>query len=149
MDAGMRKVVYIVAIIIIAGLFAQLIQSKQRDSYFNRALIANIYASASQIKLSVEEYFYEHGELPNSNYSLDLPEPYEFQQQGLNAISIESGGVIHIEIAGNSPQSIGHIFLIPKQLKDHLNERWLCLTPSYPGIEKWMPMCKYEPVDGW
>ncbi len=149
MHAGMRKVVYILTLIILAGLFSLLIQNKQRDSHTNRAIIANIYASASQIKLSVEEYFYEHGELPNSNYSLNLPEPYEFQQQGLNALSIESGGVIHIELAGKSPQSIGHIFLIPKQLKDHLNDRWLCLTPSYPSIEKWMPMCQYEPVDDW
>ncbi len=145
----MRSVFIFVGLIFLAGVIALLIQNKQRDVYIDRAVIANAYASAAQIKLRVEEYFYENGELPNSNYSLDLPEPHEFRLRGLKALAIEDNGVIHVEIEGESPQASGHIFLLPQQLDDHVSERWICLTPSYPSIEKWMPQCRYEPVEGW
>ena len=149
METGLRRVVYFISLTIAAVVIALMIQRNTKDSYIHRAKIASVIISSSPLKIKVEEYYAGYGEFPQSNYSLNLPEPEEFELDGLRSLSIEPGGVIHIEIEGGNFQTSGHVFLIPKQLKDYFNDRWLCLTPSYPSIGEWMPQCEYKPVKGW
>ncbi len=87
-------------------------------------------------------------ELPSSNEMLNLRPPESFRGNGLHSIAVEQGGVIHLRF-GKGEQSItGNIFLIPDSINDQFYGEWLCLTPNYQSIEKWMPQCRYQSVVG-
>ena len=136
-------------IVITIWLVNFIVRDKVKDSYVKRATIANALAIASTLKIGIETYYYDNNELPHSNYALGIPEPEELRRKGLKSIDIEEGGVIHITVDDEDSEKDGHIFLIPHDLSSHLNDRWLCLTPSYKTISQWAPQCQYKPVDGW
>lgn len=148
-NKSLRAVVLLLGIVIATWLINIVVKEEVKDSYVKRAYIANSLAIASTLKTAIETYYAEHSEMPNSNYALGLPEPEEFRRDGLKGIGIEDGGVIHLTIDDKDSPKDGHIFLIPQNLSNALNDRWLCLTPSYQTISQWAPQCKYKPVEGW
>lgn len=149
MDKGIRKIVLLLAAVVMMGLINLVIQDRVKKSYISLAEIANALAIASQLKVKIETYYFDNGELPNSNYALGIPEPESFQRDGIEKIVIEEAGTIHLVMAdANAPQG-GHIFIMPKDLNENFSERWLCLTPDYKMISQWAPQCRYQPVEGW
>lgn len=149
MDKSIRGIVILIGIMATVGLINFVVNDKVKDSYIKRAYAANAMAVASMIKVKVETYYSENGELPNSNFALGLPEADGFRRDGLKGIVIEDSGVIHLIIDDKDSGKDGHIFMIPQDLNNHFNDRWLCLTPSYKTISEWAPQCKYKPVEGW
>lgn len=148
MERSMRIMVFLLAMVLIGGLVNLLIEDRVKDSYINRAVIANALSIASRLKVQVESYYFENGELPYSNFSLGLPEPEKFSGQGIKRVEVEDLGVIHLVIAAADTAMDGHIFLIPQELDSGQADRWLCLTPSYSTIQEFVPQCQYKPVDG-
>lgn len=149
MDKPVRLMVYMVGVLLIGGLLNVIIKDKIKDSYINRAEIANALSIASMIKSKIEMYYADSGELPYSNYGLGLSEPESFSGNGLKKIIIEELGVIHVVMGGEDEADDGHIFLIPQKFDSLSRDRWLCLTPNYRTISEFAPQCKYQPVEGW
>lgn len=149
MDTSVRAVLLLISIAFIGWLVDFVVKDKVRDSYSKQANIVNSLAIASTLKTGIESYYFDNFELPSSNYALGIPEPEDFRRDGLNSIKVESGGVIHITIDDKDSPKGGHIFLIPKDMNDSYEDRWVCLTPSYRTISQWVPQCHFKPVEGW
>ncbi|MGM0593479.1 MAG: pilin [Pseudomonadota bacterium] len=149
MDKAARGLVFIIAILAILGMVNLLIGNKLKESYVGRAEIANALALASRIKIEVTNHFNQYGEFPRSNYDIGLNQPEYYSGNGLKELIIEDGGVIHLVLGGEDGGEAGHIFMLPQDLTEIAQQRWLCLTPSYRTIAEFAPQCSYKPIDNW
>jgi hypothetical protein len=147
MGRVINVLILLALVLVIGGLVRFLAQDRQREGHVGIARIAAAMAGAQGIKLRIKQYYHEHGQLPDSNASLGLPAPADLRQGGASSIAVEQEGTIHLTFAADNPEGLGHLFLVPDFADFYGGDRWLCITPSYPHIERWLPQCSYRPLD--
>lgn len=146
MNKALRFLIVTGLILAVIGLFNPLFQKNIKTPYINLAQVTNAMAGASAIKIRIYEHYATHGYFPNSNHMLGLPSPGHFNKDGLDSLTIEQGGVIHLAFVPDVGGKTGHIFLIPEVFNNVFVGEWRCITPSYPVISEWMPQCSYQPL---
>ena len=146
MQRLLNVLILLAVVLVIGGMSRYLFQERQREKFAGLAQIASAMAEVQGLKMRIRMYHINQGVMPDSNAALGLPEPENLKRGGAKSVSVEEGGVIHLIFAADNDQGLGHIFLAPDFADDYGDHRWVCFTPSYPDIERWMPLCNYRPL---
>ena len=123
-------------IVLIVLIGSQFIWSTARRDFSIRAEVTQGMAQAFRVRLAVEEYLGDHGELPANNEEAGLPPPNEISDDYVSQVGVEDGEIVvvygnkaHEKIAGKK------LMLVP-DTSNGLEFSWTC--NSYDIQDKWL-----------
>ena len=125
----------LLVIVFIAGAWFFADQAK-RD-YIIRAHVSAGMTKAYSVKIVVEQYLADHGELPASNEDVGLPPAVENSGNYVSQLGIEDGKIVIIYDNRASEKIHGKHLLFVPDVSNPAEVSWQCGSPDIP--DKWLP----------
>ena len=143
----MNKTLFFVAAVVLSVGSYFWYKSNRSDTamYVAAAYISEGVSASARLKIAVEQYHAETGELPASNKQIGAPEPKELASVVVKGIEVTTGGVIVIRYDKRPGMDGGIVKLVPEVINPSGFFRWRCVTPSYKDIQSMLEACRYDP----
>jgi len=102
-------------------------------------------SSIGPVRTQLAEHYMVNGSFPEDNADLGLPEPSAFSVDALESVEVKDDGVIELTYNAKSGLRNAIVQFVPDASEPALGMQWRCVTPSFRGIESWLPGCEYNP----
>jgi len=136
----------------VAAMVYQSQQEGKAERFQRQSLgVANLasgLSSLGQLRLQIETFWYETGELPCPGADVHLSTDFlAFQSPALREVALPDCGELTATFSEASGVEGGTLVFRAREVEaaSHRGFEWECLTADYPKIEDHFSSCRYEP----
>lgn len=112
------------------------ITDRAKHDYTIRAQVSEGLNLAHRVRVAVEGYVEDYGELPANNEDAGLPPASEISGSYVSQIGIEDGEIVIVYGKKIDTRVVGKTIVLVPDVSNHPDISWTCSSPDIPN--KWL-----------